>query len=300
MTLGQKLKLLRSRKGLTQKDLAEKLNVSFQTVSKWENNENEPDLTTIKQLAAFFDCSIDYLLSESDEEPKRKEPAEEPKPVVPQPQTIIIHQRELHACTRCKKDIPEDELEIEQVPHVERHGRTSTTTYSQAYYHRSCLEATRKEKAEEERRARAAKAAAAKKKSFGWGISMGVVAFAIVLISMLVAGPSVVHPALAVLYSVLLGYAVFADLYCIISGSYIGDVFLSVASWSIKFPGLIFTFDLGGFAWLIAMKILFAILGFLFGVFVLFLAIAISAALAMISFPFVLVHNIHSDYADAF
>lgn len=299
MTLGEKLKSLRSKKGLTQKGLAERLNVSFQTVSKWENNENEPDLSTIRQLANLFGCSTDYLLSDSEEEPAAlQETPEQPAPAA-QPQTIIIQQHPLHVCTRCKKDIPEGELEIEKVPHHHRVGRHTETTYSDDYYHRSCLELTKKERAEAERKAKAAMAETAKKRSFGWGISMGVIALAIALIVLLTVGSQVLHPAVAVVLSILIGYGIFADLYCIISGSYIGDVFLSVASWSIKFPGLIFTFDLGGFAWLIFMKILFAVLGFLFGIFVLLLAIGISAALAMISFPFVLVHNNHNQYADA-
>jgi hypothetical protein len=48
------------------------------------------------------------------------------------------------------------------------------------------------------------------------------------------------------------------------------------------------------------MKILFAILGFLVGVFALLFAIAFSATLGAVSFPFVLIHNIRTDYEDAF
>ena len=40
---------------------------------------------------------------------------------------------------------------------------------------------------------------------------------------------------------ILAGYCVLADIYCMSTGSYISDVFLEVASWSIKFPGLIFS-----------------------------------------------------------
>ena len=61
MTLGQKLKKLRSDKNLTQKDLADQLHVTFQTISKWENDENEPDISTLKELAKLYECSIDYL-----------------------------------------------------------------------------------------------------------------------------------------------------------------------------------------------------------------------------------------------
>ena len=66
MTLGQKLKRLRTDKNLTQKALADHLHVTFQTVSKWENDENEPDIATLKELAKLYECSLDFLLSEEE------------------------------------------------------------------------------------------------------------------------------------------------------------------------------------------------------------------------------------------
>ena len=48
------------------------------------------------------------------------------------------------------------------------------------------------------------------------------------------------------------------------------------------------------------MKILFAIFGFLIGVFALLFAIVLSGALGAISFPFVLIHNIRTDYENSF
>ena len=302
MTLGQKIKKLRIEKGLTQKDLADQVHVTFQTVSKWEKDENEPDVSTLRELAKLFGCSMDYLLSE-DETETPEEVVEEPvvSPVEPVTKTIIIHQKELHVCERCKKDIPEDELEMEQVC-TRPAGRGHSATYRQAYYHKSCLAELRKERAEADRRAKAAKAARSKKLSFGWGIAGGVVALVITLLILLLtpACKEAVHPAIAVLLSILAGYGIFAMLYCIISGSYIGEVFVWCAGLSIKFPGLIFSWDLEGFAWLIAMKILFAVLGFLIGVFALLFAIALSVALGMVSFPFVLIHNVRTGYADAF
>ena len=302
MTLGQKIKKLRIEKGLTQKDLADQVHVTFQTVSKWEKDENEPDVSTLRELAKLFGCSMDYLLSE-DETEAPEEVIEEPvvAPVEPVTKTIIIHQKELHVCERCKKDIPEDELEMEQVC-TRPAGRGHSATYRQAYYHKSCLAELRKERAEADRRAKATKAARSKKLSFGWGIAGGVVALVITLLILLLtpACKEAVHPAIAVLLSILAGYGIFAMLYCIISGSYIGEVFVWCAGLSIKFPGLIFSWDLEGFAWLIAMKILFAVLGFLIGVFALLFAIALSAALGMVSFPFVLIHNVRTGYADAF
>ena len=304
MTVGQKIKKLRIEKGLTQKDLADQLHVTFQTVSKWEKDENEPDIATLRELAKLFGCSFDYLLSEDDEEaPKEvvEEPVVKEVPVIKE--TIVIHQNEMHVCARCGKDIPENELVSEDVTKKERHGRTTrTVSVGQTYYHKACLEEVKKERAEAAARAKRAKASRSKKLSFGWGIAGGVVALVVTLLILLLApsAKEAIHPAVAVLLSILAGYGIFSMLYCIISGSYIGEVFVWCAGLSIKFPGLIFSWDLEGFAWLIAMKILFAVLGFLIGVFALLFAIGLSAALGMVSFPFVLIHNIRNDYADAF
>ena len=72
MTVGQKIKKLRNEKNLTQKDLADQVHVTFQTVSKWENDENEPDIGTLRELTKLFNCSMDYLLSEDDEQHQSK------------------------------------------------------------------------------------------------------------------------------------------------------------------------------------------------------------------------------------
>ena len=90
MTLGQKLKKLRSDKGLTQKELSDQLHVTFQTISKWENDENEPDISTLKELAKLYDCSIDYLVNE---EEQQEEKVEEEKPATAETKTIVIHQK---------------------------------------------------------------------------------------------------------------------------------------------------------------------------------------------------------------
>ena len=304
MTLGQKLKKLRSDKNLTQKDLADQLHVTFQTISKWENDENEPDISTLKELAKLYECSIDYLLSEEDEQPVEEVKEEEvhEEPIQEVTKTIIIHQKELHVCERCKKDIPEDELDIWVSPGRPAGRGHSATPGSTHYYHKNCLIQERKERDETARRIKAAEANSSKKKCFGWGIAAGVVGLGIAL-AVFLAVPDLkaaVHPALAVLYSVLIGYALFADLYCILSGSYIGEVFTTVAGWTIRFPGLIFSWDLGGFVWLIGMKILFAILGFLLTAGLFLLAVSLSAFLAAVSFPFILIHNIRTDYEDAF
>ena len=56
------IKELREKKGLTQKELAELMQVSFQTISKWENGVNFPDITHIPRLADIFGVSADIIL----------------------------------------------------------------------------------------------------------------------------------------------------------------------------------------------------------------------------------------------
>ena len=56
------LKKLRERQGMTQKKLAGKLQVSFQTISKWENGITMPDIAYLPKLAAIFGVSTDVLL----------------------------------------------------------------------------------------------------------------------------------------------------------------------------------------------------------------------------------------------
>ena len=61
--IGAFLRELRTEKKLTQEQLAEKVNVSGRTVSRWENGNNMPDLSIIVELADFYDVDIRELLN---------------------------------------------------------------------------------------------------------------------------------------------------------------------------------------------------------------------------------------------
>lgn len=56
------LKQLRTDSGLSQQALAEKFNLSQQSIYKYENELAEPDINTLKEFADFFGVSIDYLV----------------------------------------------------------------------------------------------------------------------------------------------------------------------------------------------------------------------------------------------
>ena len=59
---GVRLKNLRKNAGLTQNELADKLEKSGSAVRMWELGSNEPDINTLVTLSSIFDCSLDYLL----------------------------------------------------------------------------------------------------------------------------------------------------------------------------------------------------------------------------------------------
>lgn len=65
MAIGEKLLGLRKKAGLSQEDVADKLGVSRQTVSKWETEQTVPELIKVKMLSQLYDVSYDYLISGS-------------------------------------------------------------------------------------------------------------------------------------------------------------------------------------------------------------------------------------------
>ena len=67
--IGQFIKKIRQENNLTQKDLADKLGVTYQAVSKWENGKNIPDIAILKQISKDFNIDISEIL---DGEKKKK------------------------------------------------------------------------------------------------------------------------------------------------------------------------------------------------------------------------------------
>ncbi|MGN0629983.1 MAG: helix-turn-helix domain-containing protein [Ruminococcus sp.] len=60
--LGEKLKELRSKNGLTQIAFAEIFNISSGTIAMWETGKRTPDIEMIKRIAEYFGVSVDYLV----------------------------------------------------------------------------------------------------------------------------------------------------------------------------------------------------------------------------------------------
>lgn len=83
MNLGENIYRLRTQKNMSQGDLAQALDVSRQSVSKWENNSAVPELEKLIRMADLFEVSLDELVA--------KEPKCAAVPL-PEPQIVHIHQ----------------------------------------------------------------------------------------------------------------------------------------------------------------------------------------------------------------
>lgn len=80
MTFSDKLIALRRKAGWSQEELAERLNVSRQSVSKWESAQSMPDIDKIVQLSSLFSVTTDYLLKDWQDDPQPAA-AETPSPL---------------------------------------------------------------------------------------------------------------------------------------------------------------------------------------------------------------------------
>lgn len=144
MLSGEKIKRLRTEQHLSQKELAEKLEVSRQAIAKWETNRGIPDIENLKRIAQVFDVSIDYLVNdeESIENHLIKIPIEYSSYTMPKGNTLLEDQIVLekfpNAETICelyrkrkltKKEKIVDFFLLPGIHEVEDHWRDSSKYY---------------------------------------------------------------------------------------------------------------------------------------------------------------------------
>lgn len=256
MTLGQRLKQLRNANNMTQKQLADKMNVTYQTISKWESDINEPNIAAMKELANLFSCSLDYLLDSEEETNTQKEKEEETNLPSPQEKDEEVKQENALVEKKNKEDV------------------------KQLLNEADCFEEKTYKKAADKK----------KKIPLYIGLTIGLIGSIASLVSFIVYRDQ--FPiAFIILMPLLIGYGLCSEIYCLLTSSFISEMFLSIASFSVKFPGLIFHFDLDGLAWLIAMKILFFILAILISVGAILFALFITTLISIFGFLPLLIHN---------
>ena len=264
--LGDRIKRLRVEKGLTQKDLADKLYVTAQAVSRWENNEVEPSVKTLTEIASVFDVSVSKLIGEETEQKVEK--------VVEKEYVYKEAKPVLAVCTQCNKPIY-DGREI-----VRKHNFNG----SEYVICHSCNEKNNKE--EHERNVRFG--IDQRRKSFIWG---GIFT-ALILIVAIIGATSLKLDTGKFVLSCVGAVLFFPFLSCLyLKNNFIQEMFETITSWSIKFPGLIYTLDLDGIVWLLTVKLAFWIIGILVSIACFILAILLSLVISVFVYPFALVKS---------
>lgn len=271
--IGNNIKRLRTQRGMTQKNLADRLFVSPQAVSRWENNEVEPSLGTVIELAKIFQVTTDEILND-DYIPPEPETVERVVEKVVEKKEYVYKEpppQILGVCRTCKKPITNP---------AEIAGQTieSGVTCSKC----------RRQKEEDFKRELRVLAETRRKRSFIWG---GVAAGAWFLMILFASLYTTLWP---LLWGLLATPAVFTFVSCLIlRNNFVGEAVLEMLSWGfVKLPGLIFTFDIDGCLWFIAMKILFWILGFILAVAGAALALTFGMILSVFVYPYALNKNI--------
>ncbi|HOJ44885.1 MAG TPA: helix-turn-helix transcriptional regulator [Bacilli bacterium] len=92
-SFGARLARIRKSKGMTQEEVADKLHVSSQAVSKWENDASYPDIDGLLALADLFDVTVDELVGKSKETP-RLVPQEERKDIKNMVVRILVNSKD--------------------------------------------------------------------------------------------------------------------------------------------------------------------------------------------------------------
>ena len=76
MKIGENIRAMRLRQGLTQEQVAQQLGVTYQAVSKWENGTNTPDIALLPDIASLFGVTIDALFNQDATSPLEGLPLE--------------------------------------------------------------------------------------------------------------------------------------------------------------------------------------------------------------------------------
>jgi transcriptional regulator with XRE-family HTH domain len=279
-TIGEKIASLRKSRGVTQADLGVYLNISYQAVSKWERDESCPDFATLCKIAKYFEVAISYFEdSETDEaetvEEEKVEETEKTAVVVETPPAKVM----LGVCVECGRTVYEGE----------EGTLTPKLLCKNCYEEKLRKEKARQEamKREAERKAeelrmqqllRKAEIARGRNRGLIWSAVITGVLFILSLVSAIKdrSWADVGYTFLGALFI----YTFVAQLFW--DGAIVA---CATAGVSIATPGVIFELSLDGFIFLIAVKLLFALLRILF--FLLTSAVCILVGILISPFTFV-------------
>ncbi len=268
--IGDNIRTHRLENGMTQKEIADRLFVTAQAVSRWENGEVEPSLNTITELAKIFGVSTDALLGVPVQEPETVQ-APEPEVIIEKEYVYKEPPRQVLAlCRRCNTPIY-DQKDIVRV--------------GDNIWCRKCDKTVKD--------AQKAQAIAKTSRRRVLSFILGGL-FAALCIALGISGAaSDGGAAIDVITGIALGYAGFALISCwLLSNNFVGDMMEEIFSWAfVTFPGVIFSLDFDGLLFLIAVKLLFFVLGLLLSLLCGALALTVGAFVSIFVYPFAIVKS---------
>lgn len=299
MSVGDHIRKFREAKDLTQKDLADKLFVTPQAVSRWENGDVEPSVDTLKQMALIFGVSIDDLVQDEPKAPVPEKVIEPvPAPVVTPVAEPVKEPRLLGNCVLCGKAIYDNDSygyghkTVTYTGRGHHHKESSfvlgTSSLGEGYVCQGCLDKMAEEKkiAEEAREYCLSKR---RSSSWGWGIFAGIVGLAIAIIAAVACQKNGDLTSAIWLYclSPVFAYALFSLIFVLVNdNTFVSDLFMELASFAcVKMPGVIFSLDIDGIVFLIVAKIFLGLIALAIWVFAMGFAIAFSSLFSMFMFP---------------
>ena len=263
--IGKTIKELRVQSGMTQKDLADKLFVTAQAVSRWENDEVEPNLQTIKEIAKLFNVSTDSIIGAT-------APAEKPeeKPAAPvQEVTQVIYKETkpvLGVCEWCNtplynpSEIYRDYKDAKVVCkkcHDKREKRDYQIMMENAHSTRV--------------------------HAYVWPSLLAAV---ILIIGLIVSIGKLESKYTGAGIGITIAAAIMAYTFLackILDNNFVDDI----VQWGyVEFPGIIFDLDIDGIIWAICVKILFAVLGFM----LVAAATVFAAFISVFVYPYAIIH----------
>lgn len=272
MGVGPKIRELRTKSGLTQKNLADALYVTYQAVSRWENGDTEPSFDTLKSMCKIFNCSLDELFEM--EKPKEAE----------EKQIIGV-------CEVCHKPIyDESDLSIvEELVVVKRDNRTSSEK-RERYFCNECRKLWEERNKEEKRKEKEAYLAGTKKRrieslTFPWIATIVLVVLGIVFL---------LKPNLPLGISLIAG-GVFAFTFLatmFLKNTFIPELWSRVGKFYIRqIRGIIFQLNFEGTVFLIIVKAFFLVAEIIVGILGVIFTTIIEIPMSIFVYPMALIKN---------
>lgn len=268
---GKIIAKLRKERNMTQAELGAKLNVTYQAVSKWENDQSQPDFATMIEMAKLFNVPLNVFVDgdESSVPAADAAGAAVPAAEAPQAERQPAEEPVIGYCKNCGIAVRKKNLAQER-PYI--------------LCSNCATELAEREKAEREK---AAAKEAEKDGRHKHDRNRGLI-WAAVITGVLLAAALGITIGTGNYIGIPVSIGCAAILYMFVAQLFWGGFVVNACLGGVKVigtPGIIFSFDLDGFIFLIAMKILFALLRML----VFLVTLFVSSCFALVCSPFTFV-----------